>query len=414
MSTVPTAAKRTALLGICGGVAAYKAVEVASRLRRAGWDVYVAMSDAAQRFVAPLTFAAVTGNPVLDSLFPEPGTQQGDRLYPHLFPATTADAFVLLPATADMIARIAHGLGSDIVSTSALSLPASCRRYVCPAMNVEMWNQPVVRANIAALESMGWTRIGPSAGALACGMEGEGRMTEPVEIAELVTVASDSLVPLAGRTVLVISGPTREHLDPVRFIGNPSTGKMGKAVAESAAGAGAKVEFVTGPVADDQLPRGPGIRVHRVTSAAEMLDAARRHYPEAEVVVYAAAVADYRPARRLDRKMPKQAGRHVLELEATPDIAATLNAGKRKGQVAIGFALQTHDGAKNARAKLSSKNFDGIVLNDLDALAGETGTYTWLAAPGRKPARAEPWGTITKRACARRLLEAACTALRRT
>jgi phosphopantothenoylcysteine decarboxylase/phosphopantothenate--cysteine ligase len=179
--------------------------------------------------------------------------------------------------------------------------------------------------------------------------------------------------------VLIISGPTREHFDPVRYIGNPSTGKMGKALAEEALAAGAEVDFVSGPVAEDHLPRGPRLQVHRVISAQEMLEAARAVYAAADIVIYAAAVADYRPAEYHAEKLPKQAGELVLRLQATPDVSATLNAARRPGQVTIGFALQTHDGRAKAEDKLKRKGLDGIVLNGLDALGGESGNYTFIA-----------------------------------
>ncbi len=394
---------RIALVGVCGGVAAYKTVDVVSRLRRAGWEVHVALSEAAARFVTPLTFASVSGQPALDRLFVEGPEARGEAAFPHLYPATRADLFLLAPATADMMARIAHGHGSDIVSTCALSLPAGCRRVFCPAMNTDMWRQPTVQENVRRLEQLGWERIGPATGALACGVVGEGRMSEPADIVAAVETAPALARPdLRGRRVLILSGPTREHLDPVRFIGNPSSGRMGRALADEARTAGAEVEFVSGPVAEDQLPAG--VRLTRVTSAEEMLQAAADRYPAADAVIYAAAVADYRPKDRAAGKLPKQAGPLTLELEATPDVAATLNRRKRPGQVVIGFALQTHDGESAARAKLVTKGLDGIVLNGLDALGGEDGTYTWLAEGPGGEAAVTPWGRLAKPACARRIL----------
>lgn len=397
----------TVLAAICGGVAAYKAVDVVSRLRKAGLAVHVAMSDAAQEFVTPLTFGAVSGQPVLTTMFPRDPAASGDARYPHLYPSTRADLFVLMPATADIMAKIVQGVGSDLVSTCALSLPATCRRVFCPSMNVEMWNQPVVQANVRTLEERGWLRIGPDAGLLACGMEGAGRMSEPVEIADTLLGLRERAGQLAGRRVLVISGPTREHLDPVRYIGNPSTGKMGKALAEVALAAGAEVDFVSGPVAEENLPRGPRLNVRRVVSAQDMLEAAQAVYAAADVVIYAAAVADYRPAEYHAEKLPKQSGDLVLRLQATPDVAATLNAAKRPGQVTIGFALQTHDGLAKAEDKLRRKHLDGIVLNGLDALGGESGEYTFIGFDPAGSAAVATWGVLGKRACAQRILDAA-------
>jgi phosphopantothenoylcysteine decarboxylase/phosphopantothenate--cysteine ligase len=401
----------TVLAAICGGVAAYKAVEVVSRLRKAGAEVHVAMSEAAQEFVTPLTFGAVSGQPVLTTMFPRDPQTSGDPLFPHLYPATRADLFVLMPATADSMAKIVQGLGSDLISTCALSLPATCRRVFCPSMNVEMWNQPVVQSNVRALEERGWLRIGPDAGLLACGMEGAGRMSEPAEIAATLLGLQARAGRLAGRRVLIISGPTREHFDPVRYIGNPSTGKMGKALAEEALAAGAEVDFVSGPVADEQRPRGPRLNLQRVVSAEDMLKAAQSLYDRADIVIYAAAVADYRPAHCAETKLPKQSGELVLKLQATPDVAATLNAAKRPGQVTIGFALQTHDGLAKAGEKLLRKGLDGIVLNGLDALGGESGTYTFIQRDRADASSVAEWGELNKRACAQRILDAALALL---
>lgn len=394
------------LLAVCGGVAAYKSVDLASRLNKAGCAVHVVMTDAAREFVAPLTFTAVSGRAALTAMFPKDPGLEGEACYPHLYPSTRADVFLVAPATADMIARLAHGLGNDLASTCALSLPKPCLRVFCPAMNVEMWNQPVVQENVRLLEARGWIRLGPDEGLLACGMRGAGRMREPELIAREVLELRTREGLLAGRRVLVLSGPTREHIDPVRYIGNPSTGKMGRAIAEAAAAAGAEVTFISGPVPAENLPRGARISVEHITSADELLAAARPRYAEADVVVYAAAVADYKPAARADQKLPKQDGEIVLRLLPTPDVAATLNEQKRPGQVVIGFALQTHDGPEKARAKLARKKLDGIVLNGLDALGGEAGTYTYLDG-----AVEQPWGRLDKRACAARIIEAAAALL---
>ena len=392
------------LVGISGGIAAYKAVDVVSRLRKEKFEVHVAMTEAAQQFVTPLTFGAVSGHPVQTQIFPA-AAEDAEALYPHLYPATRADFFLLMPATADMISHIAQGLGRDIVSTSALSLSANCRRVFCPAMNVEMWNQPIVQKNTKTLEETGWHRIGPNSGMLACGMEGEGRMAEPEEIVRHVLQLRDQQNKFKGKRLLIISGPTREHIDPVRFIGNPSTGKMGKALAEEALAAGADVDFVTGPVADNHLPRGNHLHIHRVINADDMLAAAQAKYAAADVVIYAAAVADYKPIEFQDKKMPKKEGELTIRLTSTPDVAATLNQAKRTGQVTIGFALQTHDGEDKARAKLKKKNLDGIVLNSLDALGGESGNYSYLSAHNGQGFH--EWGKLSKRDCARHILDEA-------
>lgn len=400
----------TVLLGVCGGIAAYKAVDVASRLRKAGLEVHVAMTEAARAFIAPLTFAAITGHPALEKLLPD-GPAAGQSAYPHLYPATRADAFVVLPATANTIAKLACGLANDPVSAAALSLPATCLRVICPAMNVEMWRNPVVQANVRRLEALGWHRIGPASGPLACGMEGEGRMSEPAEIVDTVSRLMRLRTPLSGKRVLILSGPTREHIDPVRFIGNASSGKMGRALALAAMESGATVDFITGPVPDENLPRVPGIEIEQITSAEQLLQSARARFPRADIILYAAAVADYRPAGRAHaQKLPKKDAVLDLQLEPTPDIAATLNQEKRPGQLAIGFALQTHDGVEYARKKLAQKRFDAIVLNSIDAMGGDAGTYQWIL-PGREP---EDWGTLNKTECARRIVARTADMLGRT
>lgn len=404
MTRVPVA-----VVGVSGGIAAYKAVDVVSRLKKAGYSVHVLMTEAATRFVTPLTFEAVSGNRVSDSVFPQGSADHPEHVYPHLYPATGADLFLVAPATADVIARLAHGLGSDALTTSALSIPSTCRRFFAPAMNVEMWHQPVVQENVARLIKLGWTCIGPAAGELACGMVGEGRMTEPQDIVQsILSRAASEKSALGGKRILILSGPTCEHLDPIRFISNASSGKMGKALAETAASLGATVTFVTGPVAESNLPCASGISVERIVSAEDLLRTGKAHFGSSDVVVYAAAVADYRPASFNREKLPKQSGEVTLKLETTPDVAATLNQEKRPGQVAVGFALQTHDGEKHALAKMRAKRFDGIILNSPDALGGNDGTYTFYDAVKEAP---DVWGKLSKNDCAARIFAFAAARL---
>ena len=393
----------TILIGVCGGIAAYKTVEVVSRLRQDGHDVHVAMSEAACKFVTPLTFAAVSGNRVLTRSFPDAGKEAGDDLYPHLYPATRADVFVLMPGTADMIGRIAQGLGNEIVSMCALSLPAHCRRFFCPSMNVEMWEQSSVQDGVRSMEERGWTRIGPDAGALACGMEGAGRMAEPATVLEHIAIALARADSLTDKQVLILSGPTHEYLDPVRYIGNASSGRMGKALAEEAADRGAQVTFVTGPVHSDYLPRRAGIKIIPITGAQEMLEAAEEPFKRADLAVFVAAVADYRPTAVSAQKSAKKTGDWTLALTPTPDIAATLAAAKKPAQRTIGFALQTGAGLDEARKKLKSKKLDGIVLNHPEAMNAESGTFTFIASDLSESA----WGALGKRDCAVHILNAA-------
>lgn len=391
----------TALVGICGGIAAYKAVEVVSGLRREGYDVHVVMSAAACKFVTPLTLAAVSGNRVSTDAFPDAGQADGESAYPHLYPATQANLFVLAPATANMMARIAQGQGQEMVSMSALSLPATCRRIFCPSMNVEMWEQASTQDNVRTLEERGWIRIGPDSGILACGMTGAGRLTEPEEILNRLIALRDQAHRLAGKHVLILSGPTREYLDPVRYIGNASSGKMGRALAEEAADRGARVTFVTGPVDPGLLPRRPAIQPIPVTSAHDMLEAAREPFATADIVIFAAAVADYQPARNHSEKMEKPAGEWSLPLVPTPDIAATLAETRRTGQILIGFALQSGDGQQAARAKLERKHLDAIVLNHPEAMGADASTYAWISKIGDS----SPWGLLDKRTCSTRILD---------
>lgn len=391
---------KTILLGISGGIAAYKAVEVASRLRQSGHEVHVAMSEAATQFVTPLTFAAISGNRVLSEVFPDPEARSGTELYPHLYPATQADFFVLAPATANMIARIAQARGSDMVSLCALSLPAHCRRYFCPAMNADMWEQVSVQDAVRVLESRGWIRLGPETGALACGAEGAGRMMEPTAILSHLAAALETGESLRGVHMLVTSGPTHEYFDPVRYIGNASSGRMGKALAEAAADRGATVTFVTGPVQADLLPRRTGIDVRPVVNAAEMLATAEEAFRMSQIAIFAAAVADYRPKDYDPHKQAKQTGGRVLQLEPTPDIAALLGAQKQPGQRTIGFALQSGKGRTEAAGKLKEKSFDGILLNHPEAMGADSAEYVWII-PDTEPDR---WGQLSKTACAQRIM----------
>ena len=389
------------LAGIGGGIAAYKTIEVISACRKAGVNVFTALTSTAQKFVTPTTFEAVSGNKALATFFPDTIDTEEDR-YPHLYPATRADVFVVMPATANLISKIAQGRGDDLVSCSALSLPETCQRFFCPAMNVEMWNNPLVQDNVHTLETLGWQRIGPESGILACGMEGPGRLTEPQVITQQLLTALERRHWLTGKKVLICSGPTREHLDPIRFIGNPSSGKMGRALAYAAVRAGATVEFVTGPVASEQLPRHHQIHIHPITSAADMLNQALSLFPSCESAIFVAAVADYTPTQSSAKKLPKTDTPFTLNLKPTADIAATLSSQKSNRQVTIGFALQTHDGQEAARDKLQRKQLDGILLNDPSTLSADQGSFDFLSA---QASVFQPWHRISKRECADRLVE---------
>ncbi len=391
------------LCGISGGIAVYKAVEVVSALKQAGHEVHVVMSPAATRFVAPLTFQAILGRRVVTEFFAPPAADAAAEIYPHIEPASRADLFVIMPATADMIAALAQGRADDVVCASALGLSPAARRLYCPAMHTHMWQNPAVQANAARLDELGWQRVGPGTGRLACGAQGPGRMVEPTDILAAIEQALAVSRALAGRRVLILSGPTREHLDAVRFISNASSGKMGQALALAAAARGAQVDFVTGPVDDARLPRAPGIAIHPVVSAAEMLAQADACLASADLIVFAAAVADYRPKNPVAGKPAKTAGGLDLALEPTPDIAATLCARKKPGAVAMGFALQAGDAEAGARAKLRAKKLDGIVINAPEAMGADAGVYQFLSA--QPDAQVEDWGRLSKAACAARILD---------
>lgn len=400
--------KPVILAGIGGGIAAYKAVEVVSRLAQAGREVHVAMTAAARQFVTPTTFASVSRRRVIAEMFPPAESVSGEALFPHIHPASRADVFVVMPATADLLAKLAHGIGDDVVTCGALALRPETIRLLAPAMNEHMWRQPVVRRNLAALEADGWRRVGPAEGALACGSYGPGRMAEPSEILDAIATALAARNgALRGRRVLILSGPTREPLDPVRFLSNGSTGRMGNALARAALAEGARVDFISGPVEPERLPAGAGLEIAPVTTAAEMLAAARARAAGADVIVFAAAVSDFRPAAPSDRKLPKAARTRTLELEPTPDIAAELARQRRPGQVAIGFALESDDGLARARAKRAAKALDLIALNDVAAIGAETADYTFIEAENETAT-----GPISKEECARRLFARAAELLK--
>jgi phosphopantothenoylcysteine decarboxylase/phosphopantothenate--cysteine ligase len=353
---------RTVVVAVGGGIAAYKACELVRQVVKGGGTARVAMTPAATRFVGTLTFQALSGAPVLTDLL-DPAQE---TTYGHLAMARAADLLIVAPATADLIARMRAGMGDDAVTTTALAV--TCPVLLAPAMNTRMWQNPAVQENLAALTARGWHTIGPGAGELADGDVGEGRMAEPAEIA---AAAARLLGPrdLTGRKILVTAGPTREPIDPVRFISNPSTGKMGYALARSAARRGAQVVLVSGPAA---LADPPGVRVVRVTTAEEMARAVDAEAEGMALFVAAAAVSDYRPKEPLARKKKKGEGDEPLVLTRTPDILASVGqrfANAPHRPVLVGFAAETEDLLANAREKLRKKRCDLVVAN----LVGQPG-----------------------------------------
>jgi phosphopantothenoylcysteine decarboxylase / phosphopantothenate---cysteine ligase len=347
---------RTVVLGVGGGIAAYKACEVARLVVKGRGRVRVAMTPAATRFVGPLTFQAISGAPVVVDLLDE----ATERSYGHLQLAREADLFLVAPATADLIARLRAGMGDDAVTTTALAV--TCPVLLAPAMNTRMWQNPAVQENLAALRARGWHVVGPGSGVLADGDVGEGRLAEPEEIAVAASRLLGNL-DLSGRRVVVTAGPTREPIDPVRFISNPSSGKMGYALAAVAARRGAEVVLVSGPTV---LPDPAGVRTVRVETAEEMARAVEAVASPMDLFIGAAAVSDYRPAVAAPHKLKKRAGDETMQLTRTPDILAGLGArlaGHADAPVLVGFAAETEEVIANAREKLKKKRCDLVVAN---------------------------------------------------
>lgn len=349
------------VLGVTGGIAAYKTVQVARDLTRLGASVDVVMTRGARQFVQPLTFEGVTGRPVLTELFSTDGHAAGGPAL-HIRLGHEADLLVVAPATADFIARAAQGRADDLLTTTLLATRAPV--LLCPAMNDAMFGHPQVQRNLAhAADVLGYRVAGPAVGPLAYGEgEGPGRMVEGAEIVERAGRLLGADRAFSGRTVLITAGPTREPMDPVRYVGNRSSGRMGFALARSAWRRGARVVLVTGPTG---LTDPTGCQVVRVETARQMEGAVAEHLGEADVAVFAAAVADYRPAEAREGKMKRTAhgDRFDLQLVANPDVAADTRDRRRADCVAVGFALETSDLVENARRKLEAKGFDLVVAN---------------------------------------------------
>jgi phosphopantothenoylcysteine decarboxylase/phosphopantothenate--cysteine ligase len=353
-------------VAVSGGIAAYKAAELVRALQRQALEVHVVMTEAACRFVQPLTFTALTGHRVVTSLWDETGTGETDydasneqNGIEHIGEAQWADALVVAPATANILAKFAHGIADDFLTTLYLAVTAPV--LVAPAMNVKMWEHAATQANLEILRQRGVRVVEPGTGELACGMVGAGRMAEPEAIAEAVLAALGRRHDLAGETVLVTAGGTREALDPVRFLGNRSSGKMGYALADAAQSRGAKVFLISGPSALHSPPR---CELIQVTTAAEMREAVLARMSEATLIVKAAAVADYRPVKFSEQKL-RRTGPLTLELAPTEDILAEVVRQRRPGQLIVGFAAETENRMENGRAKLLRKGADAIVVNDV-------------------------------------------------
>jgi phosphopantothenoylcysteine decarboxylase / phosphopantothenate---cysteine ligase len=390
-------------VGVSGGIAAYKAADLVRALQRQALDVHVVMAEAAQQFITPLTFAALTGHKVITNLWSEENKGNPDETnlnsaIEHIDEAQSTDALVVAPATANLLAKFANGLADDFVTTLYLATTAPV--IVAPAMNVNMWEHPATRANVEILQNRGVTIVAPETGYLACGMIGSGRLAEPDVIVRAVLDRLNHRNELAGEVVLVTAGGTREPIDPVRFLGNRSSGKMGYALAEAAQRRGARVTLITGP---SSLRPPANCEVVSVVTAEEMRQAVLDRLDRATIVIKAAAVADYRARVRAEQKL-KRTGPITLELEPTEDILREVAARKRPGTLVIGFAAETENLLQQGRDKLLRKGADAIVLNDVSrpgvGFDSDRNAATFLT-----PNTAIEMPEMTKRELAERILE---------
>ncbi len=359
------------LLGVSGGIAAYKACEIVSRLKKQGAEVRVILTEHAAEFVPETTFEALSGNPVGLKLF---GCDGGWEIR-HVRWPQGADLFIVAPATANVLAKMANGIADDLLTSSLLA--ATCPILAAPAMNTAMWQNPATQANLKTLLARGVKTVGPGSGHLACGDSGDGRMSEAAEIVAEAERLLCARKDLAGRKVLVTAGPTREPLDPVRFLTNESSGKMGYAIAEAARDRGAEVTLVSGPVA---LPAPAGVTVVPVETTEDLFEAVTSRCEAQDIIVQAAAPADFR-AERAEQKIKKQGDTPlVMTLTPTPDVAAAVGARKREGQFVVAFAAETQNLLENARRKLVKKNASLVVANDVTRAGAGFGTDTNIAA----------------------------------
>jgi len=408
MSVPPALSDRRLLLGVTGSIAAYKAAPLVRRLKQAGAEVQVLMTPSAERFVSPLTLGTLSEGEVLTEIFPDNAEGSWTK---HVTLGEWADLFVVAPATAQTIAKLALGFCDSMLTATALS--ARCPLLVCPAMDREMYRHPTTQDNLDRLREIGYEVMPAEHGALASGLEGQGRMPDPETIRDragaLLAERDDGSEeqPLAGQSVLVTAGPTREPLDPVRVFTNRSTGTMGYALARAAAGKGGEVTLVSGPTS---LSAPDGVEVVSVETAEEMHEAVQARRATADVVFMAAAVADYTPAEQSPTKQKKDGADLVLHLRRTPDILKTLGDNKGPDQVLVGFALETGNGTENARRKLEEKNLDWIVLNDLTEEGAGFGPSTNRVTLFSRDGTAEELPLMPKSEVAEAILDRVLTA----
>jgi len=383
------------ILGITGGIAAYKVPDLVSRLSKAGADVHVIMTESAAEFITPLTLQTISRNQVITGLF----EAHGEWEVQHISLADRADLLAVVPATANVIGKVRAGIADDFLTTTIVATRAPV--LFAPAMNIHMYANPIVQDNIKVLTSCGYQFIEPATGFLACGYEGKGRLPE---IDQIFRKISDLLVrrsDLTDKTILVTAGPTREYIDPIRFLSNSSTGKMGYAVAEAAAARGARVILISGPV---NLPPPLGVTFVPVISARDMFDAVVEHFAQADVVIKSAAVSDYHPKEKLGFKLKKGSSDWFLELSRNPDILHYL--GQNKGaRILVGFAAETDNLVKNAEKKVSDKNLDFIVANDVTLAGAGFGTDTNIVKFLYKDGRIEQLDKMDKKEVAHQILD---------
>ncbi|WP_431799447.1 bifunctional phosphopantothenoylcysteine decarboxylase/phosphopantothenate--cysteine ligase CoaBC [Halobacillus andaensis] len=366
------------VLGVSGGIAAYKAAALTSKLVQAGAEVKVVMTENAKKFISPTTFQALSRQPVYSDTFKE----QDPTQIQHIDVADWADLFLIAPATANTIGKLANGIADDMLSTTLLATEAPV--YIAPAMNVHMYSHPSVMKNLKQLDAWGFKFIEPGEGYLACGYVGKGRLEDPETIVQLLESEQKNKSLLQGKKVLITAGPTQEKIDPVRYFTNPSTGKMGFALARQASLMGAEVTLVTGPV---QLDTPAGVRRINIVSAEEMYEAVMKEFPHADIVVKSAAVADYRPKNTFNYKMKKTTGDYTVEMERTKDILLELGR-KKTNQYLIGFAAETNESEHYGEQKLRKKNLDVIVINDVSeegaGFGHDTNVTIYLTREGKR------------------------------
>ncbi len=367
---------KTIIVGVASSIAAYKACEVVSRLKKLGADVWVTMTREAAQLVTPLTFRTLSGNPVITDLF---SNELANIPVPHISLTKKADLLVICPCTANVLAKLAHGLADDPLTTMALVCE---KKLIAPAMNGQMWKNRIVADNVETLKQAGYLFVGPAGGRLACGDEDVGRMSEPDEIIDRITGLLADRQDLKGKHILITAGGTKESIDPVRYITNRSSGKMGYALARAARARGAQVTLIS---ANGNMPDPLDIKSVKVESAAGMLEAVLDHYNDAHAVIMSAAVADYRPKLKAKRsKLKKNDKPFDLELEPTEDILKNIAKQKgRKGRILVGFALETDKMIENAKKKLEEKDLDLIVANDDSTFASDSIKFSLIDKGGQ-------------------------------